>query len=232
MINKQEVLKENPNKSDENLMNKENKHQEIKINDTILGGKMNKIVTNNRTVSAVEEFIKQKESVTKIYMVLTFIVAFSIFIFAASVNQDVFKLEKETSEVLNQAINATVLLVIPFLLGAIGGLTCILLSELRVKAKGTLSISAGLMAVFSWIAIKSEFFLAIVSPSADIRATVAAMETVGSTGFYSSSLVAILVGIFTTNMYLSVNRRVEFQLAKMIKEGMNNNNKDKSSQDD
>ncbi|MGL5250234.1 MAG: hypothetical protein ACRC7P_04050 [Enterovibrio sp.] len=223
MINKQEILKDNANKSDENLMSKENKRPEIRINDTILGAKMNKVVTSKRTVSAVEEFIKQKESVTKIYMVLTFIVAFSIFIFAASVNQDVFKLERETSAVLNQAINATVLLVIPFLLGAIGGLTCILLSELRVEAKGTLSISAGLMAVFSWIAIKSEFFLAIVSPSSDIRATVAAMETVGSTGFYSSALVAILVGIFTTNLYLSVNRRVEFQLAKLLKEGTENN---------
>ena len=56
---------------------------------------------------------------------------------------------------INQAMNAVILLIIPFFLGSLGGLTRILVADTSVSNKSTLVLSSGLMAMFSWVGIKS-----------------------------------------------------------------------------
>ncbi|MFQ2454829.1 hypothetical protein ACK316_08370 [Aeromonas caviae] len=158
--------------------------------------------------------IEQAEIRKSLYLAFTFFVAFSIIASAVVVNIDIFKLEQETSIIINQAINAVVLLAIPFLLGSVAGLTRILMSDVSVKNKGTLVVSSGIMAMFSWIGIKSGVLMAIVAPHLEKQGVVVALEGQTSSTFYTMALVAILVGMFSTNLYLFINGRVEQLTAK------------------
>ncbi|ALR91725.1 hypothetical protein R7D97_24490 [Vibrio sp. Vb5031] len=164
--------------------------------------------------------LERKERSKRMYIMLTFFSAFSIFMFAAFVNKEAFILDAETAVIINQAINAVVLLVIPFLLGSVGGLTRILMSDVVVDHRGTLVVSSGLMAMFSWIGIKSGVLLAIVAPHLEKQGVVANVEGTTSSGFYTMALVAIAVGMFSTNLYLFINSRVE-QLAFRANNGGN-----------
>ncbi|ACH66391.1 hypothetical protein VFMJ11_1435 [Aliivibrio fischeri MJ11] len=158
--------------------------------------------------------LEKQESRKRMHTMLTFFSAFSIFMFAAFVNKEAFVLDAETSVIINQAINAVVLLVIPFMLGSVGGLTRILMSDVAVDHRGTLVVSSGLMAMFSWIGIKSGVLLAIVVPHLEKQGVVANVEETTSSGFYTMALVAIAVGMFSTNLYLFINSRVEQLVAK------------------
>ncbi|MGR2840704.1 hypothetical protein ABMX64_21970 [Vibrio vulnificus] len=158
--------------------------------------------------------LEKKESRKRMYIILTFFFALSIFMFAAIVNKEAFILDAETSVIINQAINAVVLLVIPFLLGSVGGLTRILMSDTVVDHRGTLVVSSGLMAMFSWIGIKSGVLLAIVAPHLEKQGVIATVEGTTTSGFYTMALVAIAVGMFSTNLYLFINNRVEQLVSK------------------
>lgn len=169
-------------------------------------------IGNSYSFNTTKYELERRESRKKLYLILTFFSAFSIFAFAAYANINAFKLDSETSSFINQAINAVVLLVIPFILGSVGGLTRILMSDVNVEQRGTLVVSSGLMAMFSWVGIKSGILLAIVAPHLEKQGIVTSVEGVSSTSFYTMSLVAIAVGIFSTNLYIFINNRVE-QLA-------------------
>ena len=159
--------------------------------------------------------INDEGNLTKVYIILTFILAFSIFIFAASVNPEVFKLQAATSKILNQAINSVVLLVVPFLFGVVGALTRIILTDLKIKQKGMLIISSGLMAMVSWVAIKSDILFSTQALHSIDGQVVSNLVTVSElSGFYSSSLIAIVVGMLVTNFYVSFLARIELQLAR------------------
>lgn len=185
-------------------------------NEAILGLDSEELEIKNKLLFAEEEnpLIKSDGGLIKIYVILTFIVAFSIFIFAASVNPSVFILDKGTAMILNQAVNAVVLLVIPFLFGALGGLSRLLLTDVRLKQKGTLIISAGLMAIFSWVAIKSDLLFSKSTTNYELDPLIQVSGIVGNSSFYSSCLIAIFVGILSTSFYISILRNVELQLAK------------------
>ncbi|MFM2589721.1 hypothetical protein [Vibrio sp. TBV020] len=158
--------------------------------------------------------LEKKESRKRMYIILTFFFALSIFMFAAIVNKEAFILDAETSVIINQAINAVVLLVIPFLLGSVGGLTRILMSDVVVDHRGTLVVSSGLMAMFSWIGIKSGVLLAIVAPHLEKQGVIATVEGTTTSGFYTMALVAVAVGMFSTNLYLFIYSRVEQLVSK------------------
>ncbi|WP_318516629.1 hypothetical protein [Photobacterium leiognathi] len=165
--------------------------------------------------------LEKKERRQRMYIILTFFFAMSIFMFAASVNKEAFILDTETSVIINQAINAIVLLVIPFMLGSLGGLTRILMSDVVVDHRGTLVVSSGLMAMFSWIGIKSGVLLAIFAPHFEKQGITANIEGTTSSGFYTMALVAIAVGMFSTNLYLFINSRVEQLTARAQQHGGN-----------
>lgn len=169
---------------------------------------------NHKNAERERYKIEQAEIRKSLYLAFTFFVAFSIIASAVVVNIDIFKLEQETSIIINQAINAVVLLAIPFLLGSVAGLTRILMSDVSVKNKGTLVVSSGIMAMFSWIGIKSGVLMAIVAPHLEKQGVAVALEGQTSSTFYTMALVAILVGMFSTNLYLFINGRVEQLTAK------------------
>lgn len=124
-------------------------------------------------------------------------------------NPGVYKLDEQTVQFLSEAFNAGVLLTIPFLLGAAGAITRLLMSSIRIVEQLHLVAGSSLMACFSWISIKSGVFLTLLAPhlsqsSVDIKS---ALSTPNS--FYTMALVAILVGMFSTNLYLFIAQRVE-----------------------
>ncbi|HAS6291962.1 TPA: hypothetical protein I7233_04630 [Vibrio vulnificus] len=162
-----------------------------------------------------ERFEKQRqEARQRIYLQFIFFTAFSIIIVAAITNYNAFKLDPETLVIINQAMNAVILLMIPFFLGSLGGLTRILMADTSVPNKSTLVVSSGLMAMFSWVGIKSGVLLAIVSPHLEKQGIPTSVESHTTSGFYTMALVAILVGMFSTNLYLFINGRVEQLVAK------------------
>jgi nitrogen fixation/metabolism regulation signal transduction histidine kinase len=148
------------------------------------------------------------------YLLFTFLTAFSILIFASFNNPDLYKIDKETLIVINQAFNAIVLLVIPFLLGSLGATARILMAGVKAGQQGVLIVSSGLMAMFSWVGIKSGVLLAIVAPHLENQGVPNQVTMQSETNFYTMALVAILVGMFSSNLYIFVNQRVEQLISK------------------
>ena len=56
--------------------------------------------------------------------------------------------------------------------------------------------------------------LAIVSPHLEKQGIPTDVESHTTSGFYTMALVAILVGMFSTNIYLFINGRVEQLVTK------------------
>ena len=160
-----------------------------------------------------EDTASEAEKRTETYrLILAFAVFFSVMCVmgaAVSANPGVYKLDEQTVAFLSQAFNAGVLLTIPLLLGALGAGTRLLLSEIRIVEKLPLVGGSAFMACFSWVSIKSGVLVSLVAPhlaphGVDMKD---ALSTPNS--FYTMSLVAILVGMFSTNLYLFITHRVE-----------------------
>lgn len=135
--------------------------------------------------------------------------AFMILLFVSLVNPSIYAIDLNTLMIVNQALNAVILLLVPFFLGMIGAAARIMIATVSPEHKGNLLISSGLMATFSWIGIKSGVLISIIAPhleKVNITTTQAA-ETPHN--FYTMALVAVLVGMFSTNLYLLVAERVE-----------------------
>ncbi|MFV7771776.1 hypothetical protein [Shewanella marisflavi] len=146
---------------------------------------------------------------------------FMIFVMATIKNPDLYKIDKETLILINQAFNALVLLTIPFLLGMLGAVSRILISGLKVANQTSLILSSGLMATFSWIGIKSGVLLAIVAPHLEKQGIPPEGIVSSPSNFYTMALVAVSVGMFSTNLYLFINQKVEQLTQKSNKENPN-----------
>lgn len=153
--------------------------------------------------------IERKESRKRMYLLLTFMFAFSILMFASMTNPGIYEIDKETLVLINQAFNAIVLLVIPFFLGSLGATARILMAGVKAGQQGVLIVSSGLMAMFSWVGIKSGVLLAIVAPHLEKQGITADVSVQTESNFYTMALVAIVVGMFSTNLYIFINQRVE-----------------------
>lgn len=153
--------------------------------------------------------IERRESRKRMYFLLTFMFAFAILMFASMTNPGIYKIDKETLILINQAFNAIVLLVIPFFLGSLGATARILMAGVKAGQQGVLIVSSGLMAMFSWVGIKSGVLLAIVAPHLEKQGITADVTVQTESNFYTMALVAIVVGMFSTNLYIFINQRVE-----------------------
>jgi len=125
-------------------------------------------------------------------------------------NPEIFELKKDVLLVLNETINALVLLVVPFIFGIIAASARVMISDLRFEKNVKLIMASGLMSSFSWLGIKSKAFIALLTPY--IAKSVESGEVVvseGSSEFYSMALVAVLVGAFSSNLYIFINQKVE-----------------------
>lgn len=158
--------------------------------------------------------LKRRESRKIMYLLLTFFLAFLILMFASITNPDIYKIDQETLIIINQAFNAVVLLIIPFFLGSLGATARILMAGVKAGQRGVLIVSSGLMAIFSWVGIKSGVLLAIVAPHLEKQGIPSNVTAQTESNFYTMALVAIVVGMFSTNLYIFINQRVEQIVAK------------------
>ncbi|ALE00061.1 hypothetical protein [Pseudomonas syringae] len=143
-----------------------------------------------------------------IYAGLLFVVLFS-FAIAAVQNSEVYRLDEQTIDFLSQAFNAIVLLTIPLILGAVGAVTRLLLSGIRIFDQTSLVAGSSLMACFSWISIKSGVLVSVIAPHLATHGVETKDALSSSNSFYTMALVAVLVGMFSTNLYLFITQRVE-----------------------
>lgn len=124
-------------------------------------------------------------------------------------NPDIYEIDKDTLLTINQAFNALILLIIPFLLGILGAISRILIAGVKVAQQLSLVFSSGLMAAFSWMGIKSGVLLSIVAPHLEKQGVETNVVLSSPSDFYTMALVAIFVGMFSTNLYLFINQKVE-----------------------
>ncbi|KAB7702116.1 hypothetical protein GBN33_02970 [Plesiomonas shigelloides] len=141
----------------------------------------------------------------------TIIYAFAIlFWFVFRQNPEIFKLKEEVLIVLNETMNALLLLIVPFIFGVIAATTRVMISGLQLRENIKLISASGLMSSFSWLGIKSKVFIALLTPYiAKATDTGDAAIREGSSEFYSMALVAVLVGAFASNLYIFINQKVE-----------------------
>lgn len=144
-----------------------------------------------------------------IYLAVAVIAAVT---YTAYLNKTIFTLSDDTLGAVTQFYNVMVLLLIPFVLGCVGGCARILLSGNSVSRSFRTIFASGMMASFSWLSIKSKVFISLVAPYVVHEQQGSSVgQAVANAGseFYSLALVAVLVGMFSSNIYIAINERVE-----------------------
>ncbi|CAI8914371.1 hypothetical protein [Pseudomonas sp. IT-P218] len=160
----------------------------------------------------VESVNNKKSSYLKIASLYVFVLLVGVFYFTARANQEIFVLSSDTLSVVTQFYNALVLLLIPFFWGALGGSARLLLSGMEVLENWRSMLSSGMMGAFSWLSIKSKVFLSLVAPYIAHEQLVGGVSdkvALAGNEFYSLTLVAVIVGMFSSNIYIAINERVE-----------------------
>lgn len=133
--------------------------------------------------------------------------------YTAKMNPQIFTLHPETLSLITEAYNLMVLLLIPMFFDAIGAISRVMLSGLNIAKNFRLIISSSLMAAFSWLSIKSKIFISLIAPhiitsNATIQPVSDTLEK-SSPEIYSMVLVAVIVGMFASNLYIFINNKVE-----------------------
>jgi hypothetical protein len=151
---------------------------------------------------------------TKVMSVYGLVALGFILYFTASNNPDIFRLRPDTLAVITQTYNALVLLLVPFVFGCFGAVARVLMAGLKATQSFTLIMASGLMATFSWLGIKSKVFISLLAPYVEKKysvteSVVMQQQSDLNTEFYSMVLVAVLVGMFASNIYIFINQRVE-----------------------
>ena len=149
------------------------------------------------------------EVVRLLFSLAVVCVVVTIFIMAALKNSDVFVLEEQNRKYISEAFNAFILLTIPYLLGIFGAVARLLLSGVRIIGNLPLIGGSALMASFSWIGLKSGVLMSIVAPHIAHYGVDSKEVISGSSNFYTMALVAVIVGMFSTNLYLLVIAKVD-----------------------
>lgn len=190
------------------------KEPEEKITDRSLEDHQAEGITLTTSPMKIAEYkelqrIKFEETKRLVYFGATILLLLLIMVMTSINNQEIYEIDKETLLFINKGYNAAILLIIPFLLGAIGATTRLLLSGIKVGQESTLALGSGLMAAFSWIGIKSGVLLSIVAPHIKQQGIDPKEVISSSSDFYTMALVAVFVGMFSTNLYLFISQRVE-----------------------
>lgn len=159
------------------------------------------------------EVAPKSNFINRIIYFYTVIAIISGVAFTAWSNPEIFKLRPDTLSIITEFYNALVTLLVPFLLGTIAAFARILMSGMKAAKNIPIIFSSGLMASFSWLSLKSKVFLALVTPyivhTQPNQAQITTNGTDIGSEFYSMALVAVLVGMFASNIYIAISQRVE-----------------------
>lgn len=166
---------------------------------------------NEKRVLRINKYLYERQVKLRMLMVWGFVLSsvLMILVFCAFRNPKLFVLDESTLEFINQAFNSVVLLTIPFLLGGCGAIARLLLSGVKVIDQLTLIGGSALMSCFSWVGIKSGVLVSVIAPHLTRHQITDEQIVNVPTSFYTMALVAILVGMFSTNLYLFISQRVE-----------------------
>ncbi|PMO40640.1 hypothetical protein BCT10_02805 [Vibrio splendidus] len=130
--------------------------------------------------------------------------------FLSKNNPSIFEIKEDTKNFISQSVNAGMLLIIPLFLGSMGALARVLISGLNLMKNTMLIFSSGLMAMFSWVGIKSGILVSLIAPHVPAKElNLEKLSSNSETEFYSMALVAIAVGMFSSNVYIFINQKVE-----------------------
>ncbi len=165
---------------------------------------------NPNSKGEVSKLVKH-EFRSSIIVVYALLALGALFYFLISHNPEILKLESETIILFQKMINVLVISLIPFIFGIFGALTRLMLSgEKTINGYIGIVTASGFMAVFSWLSIKSGIFLSLLLPHMQNELSKATVQTIESQNdFYSMILVATLVGMFSSNIYIIINKKVE-----------------------
>ena len=166
---------------------------------------------NDKRARRISEYLYDRQIKLRMLMIWGFVLSSVLLIlgFSAFRNPKLFVLDEGTLEFINQAFNSVVLLTIPFLLGGCGAIARLLLSGVKVIDQLTLIGGSALMSCFSWVGIKSGVLVSVIAPHLTKHQITDEQIVNVPTSFYTMALVAILVGMFSTNLYLFISQRVE-----------------------
>ena len=196
----------------ENIMEKDKKELEDKVVDIISDSAATPV---DNEVEEKPLLLARKKEIYRL-AIFTYLLAGvgGVLWYTASLNPEIFKLHQDTLSVITDTYNVIVLLFVPLLFGILGASSRVMLSGLKVADNAKLVFSSGLIAAFSWLGIKSKVFLALITSyiaNSQIQSAQEASVTVSETGneIYSMVLVAVIVGMFSSNIYIFINQRVE-----------------------
>ncbi|MQW06554.1 hypothetical protein GHK45_23360 [Sinorhizobium meliloti] len=154
--------------------------------------------------------LRQAEIRKTMSMALVLGLIFTALFWISFHNPEIYLVKAETLTIINSGYNAIILLTIPFLLGVVGAISRLLLSGVRVIQEVSLVIGSGLMAAFSWVGIKSGVLMAVIAPHLEKQGLAEPAQISSSpSDFYTLMLVAVFVGMFSTNLYLFISQRVD-----------------------
>lgn len=147
------------------------------------------------------------------------IVTVFLFVVVAWANPTIGDLEPDTISTLNKATNVVIVLFVPFVFGVLGAAARVLIAGISTGQQLGLIVSSGFMAVFSWIGIKSGVLIAVIAPHLEKQAITSDQILQAPGNFYTLALVAIFVGMFSSNLYIFINQKVEQLTVRRNSEG-------------
>ncbi|ANN26466.1 TPA: hypothetical protein RQK07_004400 [Vibrio vulnificus] len=154
--------------------------------------------------------VRNSDFIKALVIVSIFAVCLMALYFYSINNPAIFNVTEETITLISQSVNAGILLIIPLFLGSLGALARVLISGLNLMKNTMLVFSSGLMAMFSWVGIKSGILISLIAPHVQTKdLDINSLSNNTETEFYSMALVAIVVGMFSSNVYIFINQKVE-----------------------
>ncbi|MCU8120477.1 DUF2681 domain-containing protein, partial [Vibrio vulnificus] len=154
--------------------------------------------------------VRNSDFIKALVIISIFVLCLMALYFLSINNPTIFNIKEETKILISQSVNAGMLLIIPLFLGSLGALARVLISGLKLMKNTMLIFSSGLMAMFSWVGIKSGILVSLIAPHVQTKdLDLNNLSSNTETEFYSMALVAIVVGMFSSNVYIFINQKVE-----------------------
>ena len=126
-------------------------------------------------------------------------------------NPNLFILNKEGIFIFQQFFILGNTSIIPLIFGALGAFTRVLISDIKLSfITYKIILGSACMSLFSWISIKSGIWTSLLLPQLDnevLKKSYTGIST--EQDFYSMILISIFVGMFSTNIYIVINSKVE-----------------------
>ncbi|HHK8465413.1 TPA: hypothetical protein ACQYBX_004695 [Vibrio parahaemolyticus] len=155
------------------------------------------------------EKIKKKELRNSLLVGCVPLVSLMVLVIFSYYNPGIYAIQDETVYLISQGVNAALLLIIPFICGTLAALTRVLISELPVIKNTFLIIASGLMSMFSWVGVKSGIIATLLEPRSETSKISVPLTVDSPESFYKMILIAIIVGMFSSSIFVYVQEKVE-----------------------